>query len=638
MNPEPDIVVVTKPVRTPKADDNRTKKKVRTGAVGDLEAPMDTEQNVHQSEGAEGRSQVQKQLFPDQETNVEGLATSEGLSAATGVAEEERPLPHSSKQAEPPMTFKEKLMGGTQTTPTPDESTVDDLVIEEEDFSVVMEGLIPTINFSDRVKNILVEDMRYAVVVKLLGRFTRQETLRVKIESLWKPTLGFKLTELEGGCYLVRLNGEADYQKALLGGPWVVLGHYLTVHPWDPNLSPLHLEIKQVYGWVRLPGLPFHYYRNNVLRTIGNTVGEVLKIDYNTEGGLKARFARIAVKIDLRKPLISRLKIDGITQFVEYEGLPTICYHCGCYGHLEVICPTRTQPNEGPSRTTANPAVAARSSAPVETAASGSLPRDLGERETKMFGEWMKAPGRIWKNSKNLQKDQPPSATQSGKGGSRYEVLAMSEEEGMKQKESQPERDSNLVFQSVQQASVSANHTRKAGPKTVGSKNKKNDKVTTYRPKNKDKPNPETIYQSSAYEIFKAHTSLDQAHHTVVTTVDPQETTQAQNQPSLNAHDLTQPNPRPNPALGKDNIPPQPLHRSPPRGGFKIQSPLKIHNIPTTSKEECGGSSEELVHMVTEELGNSPMSDEDSPFVEATAVELEEEMFLNHSGDGVASS
>ncbi|XP_028752881.1 uncharacterized protein LOC114712468 [Neltuma alba] len=153
--------------------------------------------------------------------------------------------------------------------------------------------------------------MRLTVVVKVLGRYVRQDILHSKICTFWQPTGNYKLTKLEGGCYIVKFEKEWDYQHAILGGPWVVQGHYLMVHPWEPTISPQNLEIKQVYGWVRLLGLPYHYYHKSILRAIGEVIGTILKVNYNTAGVDKARFAQLVVKIDPTKPLVSKIKLDG---------------------------------------------------------------------------------------------------------------------------------------------------------------------------------------------------------------------------------------------------------------------------------------------------------------------------------------
>ncbi|XVE65989.1 hypothetical protein DITRI_Ditri08aG0045200 [Diplodiscus trichospermus] len=67
---------------------------------------------------------------------------------------------------------------------------------------------------------------------------------------------------------------------------------------------------------------------------IGSMEGNVLRIDYNIESASRGKFARIAVKVDLKKPLCARFLMDGRVQVVEYESLPKICFYCGCMAIL----------------------------------------------------------------------------------------------------------------------------------------------------------------------------------------------------------------------------------------------------------------------------------------------------------------
>ncbi|MBA0548259.1 hypothetical protein Golob_019368, partial [Gossypium lobatum] len=59
----------------------------------------------------------------------------------------------------------------------------------------------------------------------------------------------------------------------------------------------------------------------------------------NTDSRTRGRFARLAVYVDLEKPMVSHILINGRKQNVEYESLSTICFHCGRYGHVENSCP-----------------------------------------------------------------------------------------------------------------------------------------------------------------------------------------------------------------------------------------------------------------------------------------------------------
>ncbi|XP_028804922.1 uncharacterized protein LOC114759853 [Neltuma alba] len=188
----------------------------------------------------------------------------------------------------------------------------------------------------------------------------------------------------------------------------------------------MNLEIKQVYGWVRLPGLPYHYYHKSILRAIGEVIGNVLKIDYNMEGLEKARFARLAVKIDLTKPLVSMIKLDGMTQYVEYEGLPTICYHCGRYGHLDSVCPVKVQP-QGTTPVTSNPLAEGPTKPAPPLSVAETWASETQTREEKVFSEWMKAPTRGGRYTRGSRRNPDSSTHYRVNGGNRFNILATSE-------------------------------------------------------------------------------------------------------------------------------------------------------------------------------------------------------------------
>ncbi|MBA0725388.1 hypothetical protein Golax_021981 [Gossypium laxum] len=72
--------------------------------------------------------------------------------------------------------------------------------------------------------------------------------------------------------------------------------------------------------------LPYRFYNKKLLRFIAETLGKVVKVDYNTTTGKKGKFARFAIVIDLNKPSKEFVGINGTLYNVEYEGLPSICY------------------------------------------------------------------------------------------------------------------------------------------------------------------------------------------------------------------------------------------------------------------------------------------------------------------------
>ncbi|MBA0682415.1 hypothetical protein Goari_024139 [Gossypium aridum] len=47
----------------------------------------------------------------------------------------------------------------------------------------------------------------------------------------------------------------------------------------------------------------------------------------------------MAVSINLRLPLISKLRMEGKVHIVEYENMPNVYYDCGYFGHMNEGCP-----------------------------------------------------------------------------------------------------------------------------------------------------------------------------------------------------------------------------------------------------------------------------------------------------------
>ncbi|KAG8491388.1 hypothetical protein CXB51_014595 [Gossypium anomalum] len=122
-------------------------------------------------------------------------------------------------------------------------------------------------------------------------------------------------------------------------GPWIIFGQYLTVQPWTKNFSPLKLYPSVVLAWIRLPRLLGFLFRQQILEAIRGLIGKVIKLDFQTDNRTRGRFARLAMFINLEKPLVSQVLVDGAIQRVEYEALPIVCFGCGKYGHVKHICP-----------------------------------------------------------------------------------------------------------------------------------------------------------------------------------------------------------------------------------------------------------------------------------------------------------
>ncbi|MBA0601387.1 hypothetical protein Gorai_004567 [Gossypium raimondii] len=67
-----------------------------------------------------------------------------------------------------------------------------------------------------------------------------------------------------------------------------------------------------------LPSIRFST-RKSILMSIGETIGQVIKLDDNTGNAHRGRFVCIAIFLDLNKSLVFKIKVDGHIQHVEHD-------------------------------------------------------------------------------------------------------------------------------------------------------------------------------------------------------------------------------------------------------------------------------------------------------------------------------
>ncbi|CAL1402716.1 unnamed protein product [Linum trigynum] len=129
--------------------------------------------------------------------------------------------------------------------------------------------------------------------------------------------------------------------------------------------------------WVQLPAMKIHFYHKEVLTTLGNLIGRMIKLDFHTLNRQRAKFARMAVEVDLSKHLVPRIWLDDAWQKVEYENLSAVYFDCGKIGHTETGCPHRQLANP-----TATLAISGKS-LPAERA------NQAADEPNPGFGPWM---------------------------------------------------------------------------------------------------------------------------------------------------------------------------------------------------------------------------------------------------------
>ena len=250
-------------------------------------------------------------------------------------------------------THEEKVTGGAG-SPLPSPPTLsmsfkdkvsadfgmaaDNMVIGDDDY-VIQYGEVPSIQFSDKIKDCLYRPWKAAIIIKLMGKPLNYHFLRERLLQRWKLKGPMTLIDLENNFFIVKFLLDEDMEYVLTGGPWQIVGQYVTTQRWKPGFDPNKEKIMHMTAWVRINGLNVEFFRFDVLEKIGNLIGHTVKVDSHTMSQARGKFARICVELDISKPLTPFIIVEGRTYGVVYEGIQVICFECGYYGHGRDNCP-----------------------------------------------------------------------------------------------------------------------------------------------------------------------------------------------------------------------------------------------------------------------------------------------------------
>lgn len=163
-----------------------------------------------------------------------------------------------------------------------------------------------------------------ALIVKVVGKTVGYQFLTSQIMTMWKPSGQLDCIDLERVFFLIRFSLKEDYDRVLKDGPWFIGGHYLSIRKWEPNFKPSTVSVFSIAVWVRFLELPIEYYEPLVLHDLGQVIGLVLRIDTRTTSETRERFAMICVQVNLSNSLIKIIKIGGVEQLVQYEGINSL--------------------------------------------------------------------------------------------------------------------------------------------------------------------------------------------------------------------------------------------------------------------------------------------------------------------------
>ncbi|KAE8797934.1 hypothetical protein D1007_26835 [Hordeum vulgare] len=149
---------------------------------------------------------------------------------------------------------------------------------------------------------------------------------------------GMALTEKEA-------QGEGDWKHARNNGPWQFDFNVLILKDYDGKTRPSEMIFDTVDVWVRVEDLPLDKRTKEFGEVLGNWLGEVVKVDVESDGFAKGKYLIVRVKISVYEPLVRYFNLkeskeddEGTWFNFSYEKIPHFCFECGRLVHAEGKC------------------------------------------------------------------------------------------------------------------------------------------------------------------------------------------------------------------------------------------------------------------------------------------------------------
>ncbi|XP_024004884.1 uncharacterized protein At4g02000-like [Eutrema salsugineum] len=179
----------------------------------------------------------------------------------------------------------------------------------------------------------------------LVGRMFNQEIRSTEAliafmprQNIWDVEGRVHGIDLGNSRFQFDFDSEADLQKVLNKRPCHFNKWSFSLERWIPHVGETFPS--NMTFWIRVSGIPTHFWLEENFRTIGKTLGEVVVVD--------ARAARVQVSINADEPLKfkarARLQTGEVVKVdLKYERLDRWCLTCKHISHDEKTFPLLTE-------------------------------------------------------------------------------------------------------------------------------------------------------------------------------------------------------------------------------------------------------------------------------------------------------
>ncbi|KAJ4875020.1 Uncharacterized protein Rs2_40040 [Raphanus sativus] len=176
----------------------------------------------------------------------------------------------------------------------------------------------------------------------LIGRVTNLQEQKIwallpALPRKWHLQGSVTGSDLGNGYFQFRFEREEDLRRVLDNRPYHFSYWMVIIQRWEPVIS--HSFPSQIPFWIRIKGLPLHFWMDEVVCSVGKELGTL--VDHE----LTKTTARVRVLVDGFKPLIKKavMEYDSGEEsiiYLDYEKLENHCSWCSSLTHLKKDCPS----------------------------------------------------------------------------------------------------------------------------------------------------------------------------------------------------------------------------------------------------------------------------------------------------------
>lgn len=194
----------------------------------------------------------------------------------------------------------------------------------------------PEVELPSHRINARIQYMRdHALIGKFIRFWPTKKALRSWINSKWRPKGQITLLLGPKGFFTAIFNCLEDRNRVFDGGPYFFNSAGLFLREWVARFNPDKEDLSYAPVWIRLYSLPWEYWEEESLKSIGSVLGDFVKVAEETKTvryTSYASYARICVYMDLKQPLPDTVRLyhqdqDWI-QVIDYEHVPFRCRKC----------------------------------------------------------------------------------------------------------------------------------------------------------------------------------------------------------------------------------------------------------------------------------------------------------------------